>query len=68
MERIRPYHALDPVSFSADVLGFRPDPAQALVLDPGIHQGILNCRRQWGKSTVTATKAVHRAYSSPEFW
>ena len=24
--------------------------------------GILNCSRQWGKSTVTAVKAVHRAY------
>ena len=26
-------------------------------------QGIVNCTRQWGKSTVTAAKAVHRAYS-----
>ena len=26
-------------------------------------RGILNCSRQWGKSTVTAAKAVHRAFT-----
>jgi hypothetical protein len=29
----------------------------------GGRRGIVNCTRQWGKSTVTAAKAVHRAYS-----
>jgi hypothetical protein len=62
MERVRRIHALDPQSFAEDVLGFRPDPVQARVLDPGIRRGILNCMRQWGKSTVTAVKCVHRAY------
>jgi hypothetical protein len=62
MERMRQIHALDPAAFAADVLGFRPDPVQARVLDPGIRRGILNCMRQWGKSTVTAVKAAHRAY------
>ncbi len=28
----------------------------------GGKRGILNCSRQWGKSTVAAAKAVHRAY------
>ena len=28
-------------------------------------RGILNCSRQWGKSTVTAAKAIHRAYTRP---
>ena len=31
----------------------------------GGKRGILNCSRQWGKSTVAAAKAVHRAYSEP---
>src|ERR1019366_4826250 len=26
-------------------------------------RGILNCTRQWGKSTVSAVKAVHRAWT-----
>src|ERR1700733_9557042 len=26
-------------------------------------RGILNCTRQWGKSTIAAAKAVHRAYT-----
>ena len=28
-------------------------------------RGILNCTRQWGKSTVAAAKAVHRAFTRP---
>ena len=42
-------------------LGFHPDRHQCLVLDPSIQRGILNCTRQWGKSTVTAAKAIHHA-------
>jgi hypothetical protein len=30
-----------------------------------IRRGLLNCSRQWGKSTVTAARAVHRAYCIP---
>jgi hypothetical protein len=33
------------------------------VLQSNAKRGILNCSRQWGKSTVTAAKAVHRAYT-----
>src|ERR1019366_9123222 len=40
------------------------DPLQAQVLRTSNKRGILNCCRQWGKSTVTAAKAVHQAYSS----
>jgi hypothetical protein len=29
-------------------------------------RALLNCTRQWGKSTITAAKAVHRAYFEPE--
>jgi len=44
-------------------LGFRPDDKQAAVLESKGKRGILNCSRQWGKSTVTAAKAVYRAWS-----
>jgi len=42
-------------------LGFEPDAAQARVLDSRSRRGLLNCSRQWGKSTVTAAKAVYQA-------
>ena len=42
-------------------LGFEPDEHQAKVLSPGIRRGLLNCSRQWGKSTITAAKALHLA-------
>ena len=54
-------YALDPVKFAIQRLGFQPDPKQALVLGRSARRGLLNCTRQWGKSTITAAKAVHRA-------
>ena len=53
----------DVVAFARERLGFDPDEKQELVLRGG-RRGIVNCTRQWGKSTVTAAKAVHRAYSA----
>ena len=44
-------------------LGFRADAVQARVLDTSARCGILNCSRQWGKSTVTAAMAVHQAWT-----
>jgi hypothetical protein len=44
-------------------LGIEPDEEQALVLSTEVKRGILNCSRQWGKSTIAAAKAVHRAYT-----
>jgi hypothetical protein len=44
-------------------LGFVPDVWQARVLGSGAKRGILNCTRQWGKSTVTAVMAVERAWN-----
>lgn len=48
--------------FARSRLGFRGDGKQEAVLNSEGKRGILNCSRQWGKSTVTAAKAVHRAY------
>jgi hypothetical protein len=47
-------------------LGFEPDARQAAVLSTEIKRGILNCTRQWGKSTIAAAKAVHQAWCVPE--
>jgi len=47
-------------------LGFSPDRMQQEVLRAGQHRGLLNCTRQWGKSTVTAAKAIYEAYHVAE--
>lgn len=55
----------DAATFALTRLGFVPDAKQTEVLKSNAKRGILNCSRQWGKSTVTAAKAVHRAYTRP---
>jgi len=44
-------------------LGFDPDEGQARVLSTARKRGLLNCTRQWGKSTIAAAKAVHQAWT-----
>src|SRR5207245_1379372 len=56
--------AVDAVTFARERLHFEPDEKQQLVLLGG-RRGLVNCTRQWGKSTVGAAKAVHRAVSAP---
>jgi hypothetical protein len=58
-------HAADAALFARERLGFAADEQQAEVLRGRIRRGILNCTRQWGKSTVTAAMAVHRAEFAP---
>src|SRR6266702_5751548 len=55
----------DIVEFTRQRLGFDPNPLQESVLRGG-RRGIVNCTRQWGKSTEAAAKAVHRAYCQPD--
>jgi hypothetical protein len=52
------------VEFVRQQLQFEPDERQAEVLSSTAKRGILNCTRQWGKSTVAAAKAVHRLYTN----
>jgi hypothetical protein len=52
-------------TFARTRLGFVPDAKQMEVLLSDAKRGILNCSRQWGKSTVTAAMAVHRAFTRP---
>ena len=56
----------DPVAFAREALGFEAGRKQALVLRSAAKRGLLNCSRQWGKSTVAAIKAVHRALFTPK--
>jgi len=59
----KPAVAADPAEWVRTRLGFEPDGAQMTVLRSEAKRGILNCGRQWGKSTIAAAKAVHRAHS-----
>jgi hypothetical protein len=56
---------LDAVAFARERLGFEPDEKQAELLATTAQQVILNCTRQWGKSTVSAARAVYEAWSKP---
>ena len=47
-------------------LGMVPDEMQAKILRTKSKRGILNCSRQWGKSTITAAKAMHHAMQKDE--
>ena len=55
----------DVVAFARERLGFEPEERQAEVLRCEAKRLILNCSRQWGKSTLAAVKAVHRALERP---
>ena len=57
---------MDAVEFARKRLKFEPDERQIEVLLSEAKRGILNCTRQWGKSTIAAAKAVHRAYTRPK--
>jgi hypothetical protein len=58
-------YADDAVAWARDKLGFVADDKQAEVLKTGVKRGILNCSRQWGKSTTCAIKTVHFAQFHP---
>jgi len=58
-------HAVDAVVFARDLLQWEPDEKQAMVLSSTARRVILNCSRQWGKTTVAATKVVHMAVTRP---
>ena len=55
----------DPGEWARRMLGFSPDEMQEHVLATSSRRVLLNCTRQWGKSTITAAKAVHEAYTAP---
>jgi len=56
---------VDILTFARLKLGWNPDPKQAEVLATLAPRVILNCGRQWGKTTLAATKVVHLAVTRP---
>ena len=56
--------ALDPVLF-ARAVGIEPDQKQAELLRSTSRRVLLNCCRQWGKTTITGALAAHEAIYSP---
>ena len=64
--RLSSRQSFDFLGFARQRLGFDADPEQARVLDPTLRRGILNCCRQWGKSTTVAARAVYQAFHQPE--
>ena len=60
------FHIHNPVRFAREMLGIEPDAVQAELLNTKRSRVILNCRRQWGKSTMAAIRAVHQAAAQEE--
>jgi hypothetical protein len=57
--------ALDPVLLARDC-GLDPDAVQSKLLTSPSRRLLVNCCRQWGKSTTTALMALHEAlYAAP---
>jgi Terminase large subunit, T4likevirus-type, N-terminal len=50
----------DPVAFARQC-GLDPDPTQAQILTSKRKRILLNCTRQWGKSSICAMKSLHAA-------
>ena len=57
-------HMVDRVAWAREVLEFEPEPLQIEPLQSWSRRIIFNCNRQFGKSTLCAIRALHRAW----FW
>jgi phage FluMu gp28-like protein len=55
----------DAAYFARHVLGITPDDKQTRILRSRAPQVILNCSRQWGKSTISGILALHQALFTP---
>jgi hypothetical protein len=58
-------YSLNAALFASRELDFHADERQRQVLGCGARRVLLCCSRQWGKSTVAAIAAVHRAHFQP---
>jgi hypothetical protein len=56
----------DIVDFARRRLGLDADDQQCAVLRSRTKRGILNCTRQWGKTTVSVAKVIHRVFTMPK--
>ena len=55
----------DILTFIRERLGFAVEPSQLEFLTSNAKRGIVNCSRQWGKSTLGAIKAIYRMWTRP---
>jgi len=55
----------NPAIFARTCLDFHPDPIQERILTADVWRGLINCTRQWGKSTLMAIKALHEGLVKP---
>lgn len=53
------------VNWAQQALNFHADPQQSAVLDSAHKRVLVNCCRQWGKSTTAAVRALHHALHNP---
>src|ERR1700731_4651025 len=61
------WHIYDAATFARERLDFYPDPIQSHILAFPKPRLILNCTRQWGKSTTTAALVTHHlTYGHPD--
>lgn len=58
-------YALQPSLWAAEALGFEADGKQKQILDSPHKRVIINCHRQWGKSTISSIICLHRAIFYP---
>ncbi len=59
-------YRMDALWFARERLVFEPDLRQQAIMSGQIRRGLLNCTRQWGKSTIAAAMAVHRAWAASD--
>lgn len=55
----------NPSIWAASKLAFHPDPRQQQILDATSRHILVNCSRQWGKSTTAAVRALYQALHVP---
>ena len=60
-----PQNAPTVLDFARLLLPFTPDPTQTSLLTTTSPYVLLNCHRQWGKTTLTALRALHQAVTLP---
>lgn len=58
-------NGLTPLALSRQLLDFEPDETQTALLATTSPYVLLNCHRQWGKTTFTAIRALHQAMAQP---
>jgi hypothetical protein len=62
---LHPSYASDTLLWARHHLHFQPDPIQSQILAAPSPYILLNCSRQWGKTTVIAIKTLHFALFHP---